>query len=128
MSSIPAIQKRIKPIFSSRESLRINNNNNNLSPNQTESPLLSSSTAATNDQTLLLSPRSKMTEASFLKRSLSKLKDSSTLNRLLKRKLLGDLIDQSKVSHFERTLTWFDLTMLGIGGIIGTGIFVLQVL
>ena len=47
-------------------------------------------------------------------------------SNLLKTKSLEALVDDiEKGKHLKRTLTAFDLTLLGIGAIIGTGIFVL---
>ena len=47
-------------------------------------------------------------------------------SNLLKTKSLEQLVsDVEKGQHLKRTLTAFDLTLLGIGAIIGTGIFVL---
>jgi basic amino acid/polyamine antiporter, APA family len=47
-------------------------------------------------------------------------------SNLLKTKSLEQLVsDVEKGQHLRRTLTAFDLTLLGIGAIIGTGIFVL---
>ena len=47
-------------------------------------------------------------------------------SNLLKTKSIEALVDDvEKGSHLKRTLTAFDLTLLGIGAIIGTGIFVL---
>ncbi len=47
-------------------------------------------------------------------------------SNLLKTKSLEQLVDDvEKGKHLKRTLTAFDLTLLGIGAIIGTGIFVL---
>nr|CAG8615463.1 5875_t:CDS:2 [Entrophospora candida]CAG8618320.1 14148_t:CDS:2 [Entrophospora candida] len=36
------------------------------------------------------------------------------------------ILDNDKKAEFKTPLTWFDLTMLGLGGIIGGGIFVLS--
>ncbi|CAJ0644118.1 9760_t:CDS:2 [Entrophospora sp. SA101] len=36
------------------------------------------------------------------------------------------ILDDDKKAEFKTPLTWFDLTMLGLGGIIGGGIFVLS--
>ena len=47
------------------------------------------------------------------------------LSRLGQRKSLADLQKQAAESQLARSLGWFDLLMIGIGGIIGTGIFVL---
>ncbi|MEO5788216.1 amino acid permease, partial [Gelidibacter sp.] len=44
---------------------------------------------------------------------------------LFRRKSVAQLQKDSETSSLKRTLTAFDLTMLGIGAIIGTGIFVL---
>lgn len=44
---------------------------------------------------------------------------------LFRRKSVAQLSHDSETSSLKRTLTAFDLTMLGIGAIIGTGIFVL---
>lgn len=44
---------------------------------------------------------------------------------LFRRKSVAQLHKDSETSSLKRTLTAFDLTMLGIGAIIGTGIFVL---
>src|SRR5690554_1563671 len=44
---------------------------------------------------------------------------------LFRRKSVAQLQNDSETSSLKRTLTAFDLTMLGIGAIIGTGIFVL---
>ena len=47
-------------------------------------------------------------------------------SNLLKTKSIEALVDDvEKGKHLKRTLTAFDLTLLGIGAIIGTGIFVL---
>jgi APA family basic amino acid/polyamine antiporter len=47
-------------------------------------------------------------------------------SNLLKTKSIEALVDDvAKGKHLKRTLTAFDLTLLGIGAIIGTGIFVL---
>ena len=47
-------------------------------------------------------------------------------SNLLKTKSIEQLVDDvEKGKHLKRTLTAFDLTLLGIGAIIGTGIFVL---
>ena len=47
-------------------------------------------------------------------------------SNLLKTKSVEALVDDvEKGKHLKRTLTAFDLTLLGIGAIIGTGIFVL---
>jgi APA family basic amino acid/polyamine antiporter len=47
-------------------------------------------------------------------------------SHLLKTKSIEQLVDDiEKGKHLKRTLTAFDLTLLGIGAIIGTGIFVL---
>jgi APA family basic amino acid/polyamine antiporter len=47
-------------------------------------------------------------------------------SNLLKTKSIEKLVDDiEKGKHLKRTLTAFDLTLLGIGAIIGTGIFVL---
>lgn len=44
---------------------------------------------------------------------------------LFRRKSAAQLQNDSETSSLKRTLTAFDLTMLGIGAIVGTGIFVL---
>lgn len=46
-------------------------------------------------------------------------------NQLFAKKKHADLIAQAEASSLKRSLSVFDLTMLGIGAIIGTGIFVL---
>lgn len=46
-------------------------------------------------------------------------------NQLFRKKTLASLVDESRRSPLKRSLGVFDLTMLGIGAIIGTGIFVL---
>ncbi|HJW28190.1 MAG TPA: amino acid permease [Saprospiraceae bacterium] len=46
-------------------------------------------------------------------------------NRLFAKKKHADLIAQAEASQLKRSLGVFELTMLGIGAIIGTGIFVL---
>lgn len=45
--------------------------------------------------------------------------------QLFGRKKHADLLAEAEASSLKRSLTTFDLTMLGIGAIIGTGIFVL---
>ena len=49
--------------------------------------------------------------------------DSNLLKTKSIEQLVGDVERGAK--HLKRTLTAFDLTLLGIGAIIGTGIFVL---
>jgi len=49
----------------------------------------------------------------------------SVLSRLFARKSLAALQAQAAASQLKRSLTAFDLLMVGVGGIIGTGIFVL---
>jgi basic amino acid/polyamine antiporter, APA family len=44
---------------------------------------------------------------------------------LLRKKSITDMLDQSSQNGLKRSLGTFDLTLLGIGAIIGTGIFVL---
>ena len=44
---------------------------------------------------------------------------------IFRKKTLASLIEESKNSPLKRSLGVFDLTMLGIGAIIGTAIFVL---
>ncbi len=47
------------------------------------------------------------------------------MSSLLRKKSITDMIQQSKQKSLNRSLSAFDLTLLGIGAIIGTGIFVL---
>lgn len=47
------------------------------------------------------------------------------MSSLLRKKSITDMIQQSKQKSLSRSLSAFDLTLLGIGAIIGTGIFVL---
>ncbi|MEO5907025.1 MAG: amino acid permease, partial [Saprospiraceae bacterium] len=47
------------------------------------------------------------------------------MNQLFAKKKYADLMAQAEASTLKRTLGTFELTMLGIGAIIGTGIFVL---
>ena len=47
------------------------------------------------------------------------------MNQLFAKKKYADLIAQAEGSTLKRSLGTFELTMLGIGAIIGTGIFVL---
>ena len=44
---------------------------------------------------------------------------------VLRKKRLADLLNLSETQHLKRTLSAFDITLLGLGVIIGTGIFVL---
>ena len=46
------------------------------------------------------------------------------LKQLFRKKTFESLESESKQSQLKRSLGVFDLTMLGIGAIIGTGIFV----
>jgi len=46
-------------------------------------------------------------------------------NQLFAKKKHADLLAQAEASTLKRSLGVFELTMLGIGAIIGTGIFVL---
>ncbi|MFC3886207.1 amino acid permease [Bacillus songklensis] len=47
------------------------------------------------------------------------------MNSLFRKKSITDMLKQSKQKSLNRSLSAFDLTLLGIGAIIGTGIFVL---
>ncbi|KKI93995.1 amino acid permease [Bacillus sp. SA1-12] len=47
------------------------------------------------------------------------------MSSLLRKKSISQLIQQSKQKSLNRTLSSLDLTLLGVGAIIGTGIFVL---
>jgi len=49
----------------------------------------------------------------------------ASIASLFRRKTAAQLQAESDSSQLKRSLTAFDLTMLGIGAIIGTGIFVL---
>ena len=46
-------------------------------------------------------------------------------NRLFRKKSVEDLLGKSKGIQLKKTLGAFDLVLLGIGDIIGTGIFIL---
>ncbi len=50
---------------------------------------------------------------------------TSDLSSIFRKKSEAQLLQESQTSKLRRSLTAFDLTMLGIGAIIGTGIFVL---
>ncbi|GBG90661.1 hypothetical protein CBR_g51009 [Chara braunii] len=50
---------------------------------------------------------------------------SRFVGRLVAKKSLEDIRDEAMQTELKRSLGWLDLTMLGIGGIIGAGIFVL---
>ena len=45
--------------------------------------------------------------------------------RLLRRKALAEVLVEASTTRYERTLRWWDLTLLGLGSIIGAGVFVL---
>lgn len=47
------------------------------------------------------------------------------MRSLLRKKSITDMLQQSKQKSLDRSLSAFDLTLLGIGAIIGTGVFVL---
>ncbi|MDQ0229423.1 amino acid permease [Metabacillus malikii] len=47
------------------------------------------------------------------------------MRSLFRKKSISQLLQQSRQQTLERTLSAFDLTLLGIGAVIGTGIFVL---
>ncbi|MFA6988836.1 MAG: amino acid permease [Candidatus Gastranaerophilaceae bacterium] len=51
---------------------------------------------------------------------------NSFLSRILRKKNLDEIIETSKKSSLKKTLNAFDLTVLGIGAIIGAGIFTLS--
>ncbi len=47
------------------------------------------------------------------------------MSSLFRKKSITDLLAQSQQKSLARTMGAFDLTLLGIGAIVGTGIFVL---
>ena len=47
----------------------------------------------------------------------------SFISKLLKTKNPDDMIADSKETGLNKTLTWIDLIVLGIGAVIGAGIF-----
>ena len=51
------------------------------------------------------------------------MKNQSLLNNLLKRKSLDELVQSTKTSALKKTLNIFDLIVIGIGAVVGTGIF-----
>jgi len=50
-------------------------------------------------------------------------KDNKFIKNLLKRKSPDEILETAKKSELKKTLNAFDLIMLGIGAVIGTGIF-----
>ena len=48
---------------------------------------------------------------------------SQFINNLLKRKTPDEIISESSSSGLKKTLSAFDLIILGIGAVVGTGIF-----
>ena len=51
------------------------------------------------------------------------MKKNSLLNNLLKKKSPDELIDAGTNSELKKTLNVFDLIIIGIGAVVGTGIF-----
>ena len=52
-----------------------------------------------------------------------KVKENSLLSNLLKCKSPDELIDAGNKSELKKTLNVFDLIVIGIGAVVGTGIF-----
>lgn len=57
---------------------------------------------------------------------LPEVRQENVFGKLFRRKSADDAISESKKNGLKRTLTAFDLTILGLGAIIGSGIFTLS--